>query len=402
MPAIAQSIKQGPGFRESIFLLAIMISFAALSLDIMIPALPYIGKDLGIKHPNDAQLVVSILIFGLAMGQLVYGPLSDSTGRKPAIIVGIIIFTLGCLLSILATRFGVMLTGRFMQGIGAAGPRSVVVALIRDQYAGRGMARVMSAVLAVFIIVPAVAPALGQAILLVAEWRMVFIALLLLGLFAATWFMVRQPETLPRERRTPFGIKHIFAGAVDVCSNRTTIGYTMAAGMVMGALIGYLNSAQQIYQEVYALGRQFPLYMAVLALFVGGASYCNARIVTRVGMRPMSRWAIRLLIVISVTYLGIVYRMGGHSPLWMLMVCFATAFFCLGILFGNLNAIAMEPLAHIAGVGAAVVSSLSTLVAVLLAVAIGRCYDGTTLPLVSGFAILSILAAVTMRWADRK
>ena len=168
----------------------------------------------------------------------------------------------------------------------------------------------------------------------------------------------------------------------------------------MGILIGYLNCAQQIFQEIYALGRQFPIYMAVLALFVGGASFCNSQIVMRVGMRSLCRRAINLLIVISIVYLIIVYRMGGYSPLWLLMVCFALAFFCLGILFGNLNANAMVPLGHIAGVGSAVVSSLSSFIAVLAAIFVGRSYDGTTVPLVSGFAILSILAAAAMRWAD--
>ncbi len=402
MPVDVPSIKRGPGIRESIALLALMISFVALSLDIMLPALPDIGRDLGVKHPNDVQLVVSVLIFGLAVGQLAYGPLSDSTGRKPAIFAGIVIFTLGCILSIFATRFGVMLAGRFMQGIGAAGPRSVIVALVRDQYAGRAMARMMSAVMAVFIIVPAVAPALGQAILLVANWRAIFAALMLLGVIVLTWFTIRQPETLARELRIAFSAKKIIMGAVEICTNRIALGYTLAAGLVMGILLGYLNCAQQIFQEIYALGRQFPIYMAVLALFVGGASYCNSRIVMHMGMRSLSRWAINLLIVISVAYLIIVYRMGGYSPLWMLMVCFGLAFFCLGILFGNLNAIAMGPLGHIAGVGAAVVSSLSNLVAVLFAIIIGRSYDGTTLPLVGGFAILSILAAGAIRWADNK
>lgn len=402
MPVDAPSMKQGPGIRESIALLALMISFVALAVDIMIPALSHIGRDLGVKHPNDAQLVVSALVFGLAMGQLIYGPLSDSTGRKPAIFAGMVIFTLGCLLSIFSTHFYVMLAGRFMQGIGAAGPRSVIVALIRDQYAGRAMARMMSAVMAVFIIVPAVAPALGQGILLVASWRAIFAALLLQGLIALTWFTIRQPETLARELRVAFSVKKIITGAVEICTHRIVLGHTLAAGLVMGILIGYLNCAQQIFQEIYDLGSKFPIYMAVLALFAGGASYCNSRIVMRVGMRSLSRWAIHLLIVISVIYLAIVYSMGGYSPLWMLMTCFALAFFCMGILFGNLNAIAMEPLAHIAGVGAGVVSSLSNLVAVLFAIIIGRSYDGTTLPLVTGFAILSILATVAMRWADSK
>ncbi|MEJ2098294.1 MAG: MFS transporter, partial [Deltaproteobacteria bacterium] len=213
---------------------------------------------------------------------------------------------------------------------------------------------------------------------------------------------IRQPETLARERRRVFSPRKIMMGAVEVCTNRIALGYTLAAGFIMGAFLGYLNSVQQVFQEVYGLGRQFPLFMAILALFVGGASYCSSRIVMRVGMRSLSRRAIMLLIVISLIYLIVVYYMDGHSPFWMLMVCFATIFFCLGILFGNLNAIAMEPLGHIAGVGSAVVGSLSTLVAVPLGIVIGRSYDGTTMPLVEGFAILSILAAIAMRWADSK
>ena len=402
MPVDDVSPKQGPGFRESIALLALMISFVALSVDTMLPALPDIRRDLGVGHPNDVQLVISILILGLSVGQLAYGPLSDSTGRKPAIFAGIVIFTLGCLLSVFATRFDVMLLGRFLQGIGAAGPRSVIVALMRDQYTGRAMARMMSAVMAVFIIVPAVAPALGQAILLVANWRVIFVVLMLLGVISLAWFTIRQPETLAREHRIAFSVRKIMMGTVEVCTNRITLGYTLAAGFILGAFLGYLNSAQQVFQEVYALGQQFPIYMAILALFVGVASYCNSRIVMRVGMRSLSRWAVLLLIMVSILYLIVLYFMGGHSPLWMLMVCFAATFFCIGILFGNLNAIAMEPLGHIAGVGAAVVGALSTLISVPLGIIIGRSYNGTTLPLVGGFAILSILAAFVMRWADKK
>ena len=388
------------GHREFILLMAVMISLVALSLDIMLPALPDISSDLGLKHRNDVQLVVSVLIFGLAIGQLAYGPVSDSIGRKPAIFAGTLLFCLGCLMSILATRFWVMLAGRLLQGLGAAGPRSVIVAVVRDQHEGRSMARIMSAVMAVFIVVPAIAPALGQAILLVANWRMIFIVMMALALGSVTWFAIRQPETLPPERRIPFSAGRIVQAAMEVCTHRTALGYTIAAGLVMGSLLGYLNSAQQVFQEIYHLGRAFPLFMGTLALFVGGASFFNSRIVMRLGMRSLSRMAIRALVLLAAAYLGIVWLFGGSSPLWLFMTSFASIFFCLGILFGNLNAIAMQPLGHIAGVGAAVVGALSNLISVPLGIVIGRSFDGTTLPLVWGFVVLSILSAVVMHWAD--
>jgi DHA1 family bicyclomycin/chloramphenicol resistance-like MFS transporter len=392
--------KDSPGFGEFIALMALMISMVALSLDMMLPALPEIGRELQVANRNDAQLVVSVLILGLSIGQLIYGPLSDSTGRKPAIFAGIILFALGCLLSIAAKRFEIMMVGRFIQGLGVAGPRSVVVAIVRDQYEGRAMARVMSAIMAVFILVPIVAPAVGQGILLVANWRFVFVFLLALSIVAMTWFGIRVPETLSKDDRIVFSPKRIASGAIEVCTNRISLGYTIATGMIQGSLIAYLNSAQQIYQEIYQLGKLFPLTMAALAIFVGVASLLNARIVMHWGMRALARRANLLFILLSAVYLVILYGMGGQTPLWMMMVAFAMIFFCFGILFGNLNAIAMEPLGHIAGVGAAVVLGLSNLIAVPFAIVIGRSYDGTLIPLVIGFLVLGTSAAAVTGWAD--
>ena len=380
--------------------MAAVISLTAMSVDIMLPALPHIGGDLGVAHPNDAQLIVSLLILGMAFGQILFGPLSDCFGRRPIIFAGFTLFSMGCLLSITATRFEVMLAGRILQGIGTAGTRTAIVALIRDKYGGRTMARTMSAVMGVFIVVPAIAPALGMIILVNAGWRAIFGVLLAQGLVALTWFTIRQPETLPRERRAPFSAGRTLASAREVCTTRLTMGYTLASGFIFGALLTYLNCAQQIFQEVYGLGRQFPVYMAVLALAVGGAAFLNSRIVMRFGMRALSYRAVLLIIVLMTVYLAFTILMGGRSPLWLMMVCFCVAFFCLGILFGNLNAIAMEPLGHIAGVGAALTGALSNFVGVPLAVIIGRSYNGTILPLVSGFAVLSVLAAASMRWAD--
>jgi DHA1 family bicyclomycin/chloramphenicol resistance-like MFS transporter len=340
------------------------------------------------------------MVLGMGIGQILSGPLSDCFGRKPIIFYGFVIFALGCLLSIFSTRFDVMMTARILQGIGVSGPRTAIVALIRDRFGGRSMAQIMSTIMAVFILVPAIAPALGQAIILTTNWRAIFWVLMIQSVFALTWFSVRQPETLPSKRRIGFSLRRIISGAVEVCTNRTAFGYTLASGFILGGFLGYLNSAQQIFQEVYRLGHQFPIYMAVLSLAMGSASYLNSRIVMRVGMRALSHWAVRFLVVLMALYLAVTFQMGSHSPLWLLMITFASAFFCLGMVFGNLNAIAMEPLSHIAGIGAAVIGFLSIAVSIPLAVIIGRCYNGTTLPLIWGFVILGALAALAMFWGD--
>jgi DHA1 family bicyclomycin/chloramphenicol resistance-like MFS transporter len=329
-----------------------------------------------------------------------FGPLADSFGRKPVIITGFVIFLIGCLFSIFTTRFEWMVVGRMIQGIGTGGPRTAIIALVRDQYGGRAMARIMSVVMAIFIVVPAIAPALGQAVLLTMGWRAVFGVLMIQGIVALTWFAIRQPETLSRDDRIPFSYRRILEAVLGVCKNRLSMGYTLASGFIAGVLMSYLSSAQQIYQEVYGLGREFPVYMAALALFVGGASFLNSRIVMRLGMRVLSYRAVWLFIVLTTIYLTVTYLMGGRTPLWLMVGLFAPSFFCMGILFGNLSAIAMEPLKHMAGIGAAIIGSLSNFISSSSGALVGRCYDGSMLPLASGFVILGSLTAIAMRWAE--
>jgi DHA1 family bicyclomycin/chloramphenicol resistance-like MFS transporter len=393
-------MKRGPGYREFVTLMAVMISITALSIDIMLPALPEIGRDLRVGQANDVQLVVSALLFGMGIGQLFFGPLADSFGRKPVIITGFVIFLIGCLFSIFTTRFEWMVVGRMIQGIGTGGPRTAIIALVRDQYGGRAMARIMSVVMAIFIVVPAIAPALGQAVLLTMGWRAIFGVLMIQGIVALTWFAIRQPETLSRDDRIPFSYRRILEAVLGVCKNRLSMGYTLASGFIAGVLMSYLSSAQQIYQEVYGLGREFPVYMAALALFVGGASFLNSRIVMRLGMRVLSYRAVWLFIVLTTIYLTVTYLMGGRTPLWLMVGLFAPSFFCMGILFGNLSAIAMEPLKHMAGIGAAIIGSLSNFISSSSGALVGRCYDGSMLPLASGFVILGSLTAIAMRWAE--
>jgi DHA1 family bicyclomycin/chloramphenicol resistance-like MFS transporter len=236
---------------EFIALMAVMTSIIAFSIDAMLPALPQIAADLGVANVNDRQLVVIVLFIGLALAQIVYGPVSDTLGRKPAAYIGFSIFIVGSLLCIFAGTFEIMLIGRFLQGVGAAGPRIVSLALVRDLYSGRAMAKVMSMVMGVFIIVPVIAPSVGQVLLLVGDWRLIFVALLAEGIIGIVWFAWRQPETLREDRRAPFSLRRILRAFGEAFTHPVTLGYTVAAGLVFGAFVGYLASTQQVLGELY-------------------------------------------------------------------------------------------------------------------------------------------------------
>lgn len=394
----AQPTALGPV--EFVALMATLTALVALSIDMILPALPAVGSTLGARHPNDVQFIVSLLFLGFGLGQFLYGPVSDSVGRKPAVFFGLAVFSAGCTLAITAQTFPVMLAGRVLQGLGVAGPRTMTLALVRDRFEGHLMARVMSFVMAVFILVPVIAPSLGQAVLGVAGWRTIFGLYLTLALVVMVWFGWRQEETLPPDRRRPFSAAEIARAAREVLTHRTALGYTVAAGLVYGAFIGYLTSVQQILQQQYALASQFPLYFSTLAISLGAASLCNARLVGRYGMRRLAVSALWLVAAVSIPFAAVVVSQSGHPALWALMLYLLTTFFGIGLLFGNLMALAMRPLGHIAGTGAAVVGGLSTLISLLLGTVIGQSYDGTVVPLVSGFAILSVLALAAIAWAE--
>lgn len=388
------------GIGEFVGLMAMLTALVALSIDMLLPALPAIGATLDVSRANDNQLVVSLFFLGFGLGQLFYGPLSDAKGRKPAAYVGLGLYTAGCLLALASATFPIMLAGRFLQGIGVAGPRTITLALVRDRFEGREMARVMSLVMAVFILVPIVAPAIGQAVLGFSGWRAIFVVYLTMALVASVWFGTRQEETLPASRRIPFSAVRIAGAAREVVTNRRAIGYTLASGCVFGAFLGYLSSAQQILQQEYGLGTSFPLYFALLAIAIGGASLVNARLVVRYGMHLLSNAALRGICAVSIAFTLIASAGSGQPPLWLLMTYLMVAFFGIGLLFGNLNALAMQPLGHIAGTGAAVVGATSMLISLALGTFIGQSYNGTVIPLVAGFAVLSASSIVAAAWAD--
>lgn len=387
-------VEAGTSLGEFVALMAFTMSLVALSIDAMLPAFPDMASDLGVTGANDIQLVVSTLFIGLATGQLFYGPLSDSIGRKPAIYIGFVLFILGSLLSMVASDFYLMLAGRLLQGIGAAGPRTVSVALIRDRFHGSEMAKVMSFIMTVFILVPIFAPALGQGILLVAGWRAIYAVFVLLALLLLVWLSLRQAETLPVEKRKPFTLANVFTAFAEVARSRIAIIYSMVAGCISGAFLSYLNTSQQIFQVQYGLGKLFPVYFGLLAVAVGCASLLNSALVMRFGMHRLANGALRVMMALSWLFLLLVWMHDGHPPLWLFMALCLALFFCIGVLFGNLNSIAMEPLGHVAGTAAAAIGSATTLLAVALGFLIGQAYDGTLVPMAVGFVSLISLSVL--------
>ncbi len=387
---------------EFVCLVALITSLVALSIDTMLPALPEIARDFNVGRINDSQFVISIFFAGMALGQMLFGPLSDSVGRRPAILGGFIVFAAGCVLTLSAVDFSWVLIGRFLQGLGASGPRIVSIALVRDLYAGREMARVMSFVMSIFILVPVFAPAVGQLIISHADWRYIFVMFLGLTAMVALWFWRRQPETLSAEQRIRFSLAQVLLDVRSIFRIRTALGYTLTMGFVFGAFIGYLSCSQQIFQVQYERYEMFPLYFGILAAVIGCASLVNARLVLRFGMRRLSRLSLGVICFTSFpVYLLALSLYDGHPPLLLLMLYLMLIFFFFGILFGNLNALAMEPLGHIAGLGSAVVGSLSTLISVGFGVIVADAYDQTVLPLTLGFALLGGAALLTLRWTER-
>lgn len=385
---------------EFVALVALTTSMVAMSIDTMLPALGDIAAELALPDPNDRQLVLTAFFGGLSVGQLVCGPVSDSIGRKRALYAGIALFIAGGLCCALAPSFGVLLFGRALSGFGAAGPRIVAIAVVRDQHTGRAMARVMSFVSSIFIVVPIVAPALGQALLLVSDWRAIFWLLVLAGAVDGLWFALRQPETLPSERRVPLRLGAVARAALEVLRNRVTLGYTLATGGVFGAFINYLTTSQQVFQEQYDAGKLFPVYFGCLAASIGAASLTNAKLVMRFGMQRLARLAAGFECVVASLFWLVSLALDGHPPLWIFMASLMVCFFCSGILFGNYNARAMEPMGRIAGVAAAVTGSLSGVVALIFATPLGRAYDGTVLPVLGGFLLASFSALALTETAE--
>lgn len=386
-------------FAEFIILVSLMFSLIAFGTDSMLPALPAIAADLGLYNVNNAQLVVTSFILGTGLGQLFFGPLSDAIGRKPAIALGIGVFIGGCVISFYVQSMEWMLLGRFIQGLGVSGPRTVTIALVRDLYKGRRMAQVMSFTFGVFVLVPAVAPSIGQVIMGQFGWRSIYISFIVFAVFSLAWLWFRQPESHPPERR------HILTGAAfrasmkEVLSNRIVTTYLLIQGLLLGGLFGYLSSAQQIYVDSFGVGDRFPLYFALVTLISGLAAFINGAMVMRLGMRRMVQASILMALVAGGA--AAVFQLYAPEPVQLagFVIWSIASFLFMSLSLGNLNALAMEPMGHIAGLASAIIGASATLMAVVLAIPIGLAFDGTPLPLIGGHIVLYACAYALLRRA---
>ena len=388
------SMETQPKYKvEFVALMACLMAIVALSIDALLPALPDISSSLGVTNTNEQQLLITMIFLGIGCGQLLFGPLSDSFGRKPIVYAGFTLFIIASIICLTTKSFEFMLIGRVLQGVGVAAPRTMSISMIRDSYHGDFMAKIVSIVVMVFILVPVIAPSLGQFLLYFYSWKAIIFVTLMFGLIVMFWFWFRQEETLPKTRRIKFSSHLFWDGVKEFFKYQDAIGFTLISGFITGSFIVYLSTSQQIFEQQYHMADMFPYIFASLAISVGFATYLNSMFVIRFGARRIAFYAAIGYSVISLLYILLYWS--GHNPSILVLVgFFALQFFAVGLLFGNLRALAMEPLGHIAGIGAALNGFISTVMAVPIANYIGNFVTTSVLPLFIGFTVFGLLSVL--------
>lgn len=403
LPPASPLQQRALGQAEFIALIAMLFATIAFSIDAMLPALPEIAAELSPDAPNKAQLILTSFVFGMGVGTLFAGPLSDSFGRKTVIVGGALLYCVGALLAYVAPSLETMLLARVLQGLGAAGPRVVSLALVRDVHSGPRMARIVSFAMMIFTLVPAVAPLFGQYIIAGFGWRSIFLAFLVFSGVSVLWLMIRQPETLLPEGRRPFRAAPLLAALREVMALRSIRLSILAQTLGFAALFGTISSTQQLFDQTYGRAETFPLYFALIALIAGSSSLLNASLVMRLGMRRLVRVSFATQALVSGAFVIAFALNLWPAPEVLAVEFFAYlvwtigVFFMVGMTIGNLNALALEPVGHIAGMAASVVGAISTVFSVILAIPVGLAYDGTPLPLMIGVMIFTGLAYAVVR-----
>lgn len=378
-----------PGFREFVVMMAGLMSLNALAIDAMVPALPAIGESLGIATENQRQLVVSLYVIGFGTTQLIYGPLADRYGRKPVLLASLFLYVGFAVLCAAAASFTLLLAARMAQGAAAAATRVLVISIIRDRFEGTAMARLMSLVFMVFLLMPILAPAFGQLTLLVAPWRWIFFGLAGFAVVMMIWTAGRLPETLHPEYRRPLSLAAMLDGARQTLTNRVSVGYTLAFTVMMGALMGYINSIQQIVFDVFGRPELIAATFAGVALPMAATSYLNSRLVERVGIRRIAHIGMILFTLLAGIHLALA-EFGESLALFVMMQGLIMA--CFGLASANCGTLAMQPLGHVAGTASSVQGTIGTIVGASLGIVIGQSFDGTVIPLVAGYFLLGAAA----------
>ena len=366
---------------EFVALIAMLTASVAFSIDAMLPALPNIGEDLSPGSLNRAQLIITSFVLGMGLGTFITGPLADRFGRKTVILWGAILYVCATAFAFFTTTLETMLAARVLMGLGASAPRVVAMALVRDLYSGREMARIMSFVMLVFSLVPALAPTLGAGIIAFSNWRSIFIAFAIFMTLITCWLMLRQPETLATENRRPLSITNLLSAVREVYIHPTARLATFVQTLSMGMLFSVLSSTQQVFDQTYGQGDTFHLWFGGIAIFAASASIINARLVGRLGMRPIIKTMMLAQIFMSSGIIFVVMlELPNHIELLFYAIWTISVFFQAGLTLGNLNALAMEPMGHIAGSAASVVTATATVGAAIIAIPVGLSFDGTPLP----------------------
>lgn len=384
------TLPPGMGFREFIALVAMLMGVNALGIDAMLPALPDMGHALGIAYDNQRQWIIAAYVMGFGAAQLIYGPLADRFGRKPVMMVSLTLFVLTSVGAALAYDFETIVIARVLQGIAAAASRVLAVSIVRDCFSGRQMARVMSLTMIVFLAVPIIAPSVGKLILLVAPWEWIFLFLAGYGMLLLLWGTLRLPETQDPADRRPISVRAIGEGMRFTLTNRMSLGYTIASTCLFGSLLGFINSAQQIFADVFAAEDIFTLIFAAVAAFMAVASYTNSRIVERFGTRKVSHLA--LIGFITVSAIHSLVALSGLETIWTFSLLQAVTMACFGLAGSNFGSMAMEPVGHLAGTASSVQGFVSTLGGAAFGLAIGQSFDGTTVPVAVGYLLLGLAA----------
>jgi DHA1 family bicyclomycin/chloramphenicol resistance-like MFS transporter len=382
---------------EFIIIMASLMSLASLSIDALLPGLNEIGATIGISDPKNNQLLVTMIFLGMGFGQLISGPLSDSLGRKPVIYIGFSVFILSSLLCIFSTSMEMMLVGRVLQGIGLSAPRTISTAMVRDKFVGDYMAKIMSFVTVIFILAPVVAPSFGKLMLSSFGWQSIFSSQLIFGFFVVVWLWKRQPETLVEANRRKMSFSLFTDGIKEFTSHKQSLIFTFVSGLILSAFMVYLSSSQQIFQVQYGLVEEFPFIFSGIAIVIGLSTFLNGTLVVRFGMQKLATIFTIALTLISLVYVFLYYGEPNPSFLILLMF-FVMMLFCIGFIFGNINALAMQPIGHIAGIGAALFGFVGTVMAVPIATFIGRFISVTALPLFVGFAACGALSLVLIQY----